>query len=92
MLSSAVYSGIHDPALDQLMDQAATSGDRGTRTKLYQQIAKYVSDQAYLPFLFGGVTSGLAARAANVPGLTTKVVLGGGFLAPNWDDAWVGKG
>jgi peptide/nickel transport system substrate-binding protein len=92
MLSNAVYSGIHDPALDQMMDQAATSSDRGTRTKLYQQIAKYVSDQAYLPFLFGGVTSGLAARGVTAPGLTTKVVLAGGFTAPNWDEAWVGKG
>ncbi|MDR0358946.1 MAG: ABC transporter substrate-binding protein [bacterium] len=92
MLSNAVYSGINDPALDQLMDQAATSADKSTRTQLYQQIAKYISDHAYLPFLFGGVTSGLAARGANVPGLTTKVVLGGGFLAPSWDEAWVGKG
>jgi peptide/nickel transport system substrate-binding protein len=92
MLSTAVYSGIHDPALDQLMDQAATSGDRTARTQLFQQIAKYVSDQAYLPFLFGGVTSGLAVRGMNVPGLTTKVVLGGGFLAPTWDESWVGKG
>lgn len=91
-LSTAVYSGVHDPALDQMMDEAASSTDRGTRAKHYADIAKYISDQAYSPFLFGAVTGAVALRSVHGPGLTSSIPLPGGFPAPDWDEAWIGKG
>lgn len=90
-LSTALYSGVHDPALDQMLDQAAASTDKSQRAQMYQQIAKYLSDNAYAPFLFAGVTGGVATRGVTIPGVTSKLPLPGGFLAPAWDEAWMAK-
>jgi peptide/nickel transport system substrate-binding protein len=91
-LSTAVYSGVHDPTLDQMMDEAASSTDKGTRAKHYADIAKYISDQAYSPYLFGAVTGAVALKAVHGPGLTSSIPLPGGFPAPAWDEAWIAKG
>lgn len=91
-LSTAVYSGVHDPALDQMMDEAASSTDKSKRAQQYADIARYISDQAYSPFLFGGVTGAVALKSVHGPGLTTNIPLPGGFPAPAWDEAWIGKG
>jgi peptide/nickel transport system substrate-binding protein len=91
-LSTAVYSGVHDPTLDQMMDEAASSTDKGTRGQRYADIAKYISDQAYSPFLFGAVTGAVALKSVHGPGLTSSIPLPGGFPAPAWDEAWIAKG
>jgi peptide/nickel transport system substrate-binding protein len=91
-LSSAVYSGVHDQALDQMLDQAAASTDKNARTGMYAQIAKYISDQAYSPYLFGGVVGATALKTVHGPGLTSANPLPGGFPAPKWDEAWMSKG
>ena len=90
-LSTAVYSGVHDTALDQMMDEAATSTDKSKRAKQYAEIAKYISDNAYSPFLFGAVTGAVALKSVHGPGLTSNIPLPGGFPAPVWDEAWIGK-
>jgi peptide/nickel transport system substrate-binding protein len=91
-LSTAVYSGIHDPVLDQMMAEAATSTDKSKRTQQYADVARYISDQAYAPFLFGAVTGAVALKSVHGPGLTSSIPLPGGFPAPDWDEAWIGKG
>jgi len=89
--SSAVYSGVHDPTLDQMLDQAAASTDKNQRAQQYQQIAKYISDNAYAPFLFAQTTAGTAVKGVTIPGVTSKLPLAGGFLGPSWDEAWMAK-
>ena len=91
-LSTAVYSGVHDPVLDGMLDEAASSTDKSKRAQRYADIARYISDQAYSPFLFGAVTGAVALRSVHGPGLTTSIPLPGGFPAPAWDEAWIGKG
>ena len=91
-LSTAVYSGVHDPVLDQMMDAAASSTDKSKRAQQYADIAKYISDHAYAPFLFGAVTGAVALKSVHGPGLTSNIPLPGGFPAPDWDEAWIGKG
>ena len=91
-LSTAVYSGVHDTVLDQMMDEAATSTDKSKRGQHYAEIGKYISDQAYAPFLFGAVTGAVALKSVHGPGLTTNIPLPAGFPAPAWDEAWIGKG
>ncbi|MBO0683077.1 MAG: ABC transporter substrate-binding protein, partial [Candidatus Dormibacteraeota bacterium] len=91
-LSTAIYSGVHDPVLDQMMDDAAASTDKGKRAEQYKAIAKYISDNAYAPFLFGGVTGAVALKSVHGPGISTAIPLPGGFPAPVWDEAWISKG
>ncbi|HLH70722.1 MAG TPA: ABC transporter substrate-binding protein [Candidatus Dormibacteraeota bacterium] len=90
-LSTAPYSGVHDPTLDQMMAQAAATFDAGQRARLYAQIAKYLSDQAYAPFLFTVAPVAVAARGVNGPGLTTKLPIPSVVLLPVWDQVWVAK-
>jgi peptide/nickel transport system substrate-binding protein len=91
-LSTAVYSGVHDTVLDQMMDDAASSTDKGKRAQRYADIARYISDQAYSPYLFGAVTGAVALKSVHGPGLTSSIPLPGGFPAPDWDEAWIAKG
>jgi len=90
-LSTAIYSGVHDTTLDQMMDTAASSTDKSKRAQQYADIAKYISDHAYSPFLFGAVTGATALKSVHGPGLTSSVPLAGGFPAPYWDEAWIAK-
>jgi peptide/nickel transport system substrate-binding protein len=89
--SGFVYSGVNDAKLDQMTAQAAASTDQNQRAQMYKQIAKYISDNAYAPFLFSTVTAGVAVKAVNIPGVTSKLPFPGGFSEPNWDEAWMAK-
>jgi peptide/nickel transport system substrate-binding protein len=91
-LSTAVYSGVHDPVLDQMMSQAAATLDLNQRARLYAQIAKYISDQAYAPFLFTVAPASVVARGVGGPGLTTKLPVLSVALLPVWEEAWTSKG
>jgi peptide/nickel transport system substrate-binding protein len=90
-LSTALYSGVHDPSLDQMMDAAASSSDKSKRAQQYAEIARYISDHSYAPFLFGAVTGAVALKSVHGPGLTSSIPLAGGFPAPYWDEAWIAK-
>ncbi|HZV50276.1 MAG TPA: ABC transporter substrate-binding protein [Candidatus Dormibacteraeota bacterium] len=91
-LSTAVYSGVHDPVLDQMMSQAAATFDTGQRAQRYAQIAKYISDQAYAPFLFAVAPASVAARGVRGPGLTTRLPIPSVAVLPVWNEAWISKG
>jgi peptide/nickel transport system substrate-binding protein len=91
-LSTAVYSGVHDPTLDRMMSQAAATFDVKQRAQLYAQIAKYLSDQAYAPFLFTVAPVSVVARGVRGPGLTTRLPIPSVALLPVWEEAWIGKG
>jgi peptide/nickel transport system substrate-binding protein len=89
--SQAPYSGVHDPALDAMMAQAAATFDVNQRATLYANIAKYISSQAYSPFLIAVAPAAVAAKDVHGPGLTSGVPILAVALAPYWDEAWIGK-
>ena len=89
--SAFVYSGVNDATLDQMMAQAAASTDQNQRAQMYEQIAKHISDNAYAQSLFSEVTAGVAIKSVNIPGVTSKLPLPGGFSEPNWDEAWMAE-
>lgn len=71
--SNAPFSGVHDPELDKILNQAAATLEKGERDKLYQQAAKYISDHAYAPFGLAFAPASLATKGVYGPGLTTKI-------------------
>src|SRR5215468_8658280 len=89
--SQAPYSGVHDPALDAMMAQAAATFNTSQRASQYANIAKYISSQAYSPFLIAVAPAAVAAKGVHGPGLTSGVPILAVALAPYWDEAWIGK-
>jgi len=86
--STSPFSGVSDPHLDNLLDQAAGTLDPGRRDTLYQEAAKYISDKAYAPFGLAFASADLAVKGVHGPGLTTRIpplVVNTGVL---WDQVW----
>ncbi|TNC23598.1 ABC transporter substrate-binding protein [Amycolatopsis alkalitolerans] len=87
-LSGRPFSGVDDPQLDSLLNQAEAVTDPARRDALYQQAGKLMSDKAYAPFLLAGPRGNLAAPGVYGPGLTTKIpplVVNNGI---HWDSVW----
>jgi ABC-type transport system substrate-binding protein len=86
--STSPFSGISDPHLDDLLNQAAGTLDPARRDSLYFQAAQYLSDKAYAPFGLAFSSANLAVKGVYGPGLTTKIpalVVNTGVL---WDQVW----
>lgn len=88
----ALYSGVHDKTLQGMLTKAATTLGASQRSTLYAGIAKYISDHAYAPFLVAQAPVSIAAKGVHGPGLTTQLPGTSVVIAPEWDQAWVGKG
>jgi peptide/nickel transport system substrate-binding protein len=84
--SLSPFSGVHDPRLDSLLNQASGTLDMSTRCKLYDQAAAYISQQAYGPFYFSFAPANIAAKGVTGPGLTSP--LSSVVVTPNvpWED------
>jgi peptide/nickel transport system substrate-binding protein len=89
--SKAPYSGVHDPALDQMMAAAAATFDQGKRASMYASIARYIASQAYAPFLVAVAPVGVATRSAHGPGIDSPIPVSV-VIGPYWDQVWIGKG
>ena len=71
--SLSPFSGVHDPALDKLLNQAQGFTDLATRCKYYDQAAEYIAKNYYGPFYFSLNPISITAKGINGPGLTTSV-------------------
>jgi len=69
--SAGTLSGVRNAALDGLMNRAAQLANSAAREKLYFQVYKAISDNAYGPFLYVSPTNVITAKS--VTGLTTGV-------------------
>jgi peptide/nickel transport system substrate-binding protein len=89
--STSPFSGVKDPKVDEMLDQAAGTVDQAKRDEIYTEAGKYISDQAYAPFGLAFAPANLAAKEVHGPGLTTKIPP----LAVNpgviWDQVWTSK-
>ena len=89
--SDARYTGVKDPELDELLDEAESVPDLPKRIELYKKAGKLISDEAYAPFGIAYPRISLARRGVYGPGLTTKIpplVVNTGIL---WDEVWTAK-
>ncbi len=90
--STAPFSGVQDPKLDELFAQAEAAQSMSQRDELYQQAAEYIAEQAYAPFGLAFGTANVAVDGVYGPGLTTKIpalVVDPGI---HWDRVWRDKG
>jgi peptide/nickel transport system substrate-binding protein len=86
--STSPFSGVADPVLDQMLNDAAATVDQAERARLYSEAGKHISDNAYAPFGLAFAAANLATEGVHGPGLTTKIppiVVNAGIL---WDEVW----
>lgn len=86
--STSPFSGVSDPKLDDLLNQAAATSDPAARDAAYSAAGKLISDNAYAPFGLAFAPANLAVQGVQGPGLTTKIppiVVNPGVL---WDEVW----
>lgn len=69
--SKAPFSGVHDPHVDALIAKAEANRSAATRAKYYAQLAEYLSQQAYTPFVCAPSSWDIAKKGVEGPGLTT---------------------
>jgi peptide/nickel transport system substrate-binding protein len=69
--SKAPFTGIHDPKLDAMIEQGASTANLQSRAAIYREIYKYISDEAYSPVLFAVPYYSLAVHGVSGPGLST---------------------
>jgi peptide/nickel transport system substrate-binding protein len=69
--SAAPFTGVHDPGLDQLIQQGVSVGSLQARSTIYRQIYKYISDKAYAPVLFFAPLYNVTVHNVTGTGLST---------------------
>lgn len=89
--ANAPFSGVHDKTLDAMLAQADAALDPAQRATDYHNIAKYISDQAYAPFLVASGPASVVASDVHGPGLSTNIPVLSTVITPYWDQAWIGK-
>lgn len=89
--STAQFSGVHDPVLDRMMNQAAATFDAAQRAKIYANIAVYISAQRYAPFIVATAPVSVTAKGVNGPGLTSQIPVPSVVVSPYWDQVWMAK-
>lgn len=67
--SNAPFTGVHDPTLDAMITKATETFPLAQRDKEFRQIWKYISDQAYSPFLYAARSTQRTGTASTTPSL-----------------------
>jgi peptide/nickel transport system substrate-binding protein len=71
--STSPFSGVHDPKLDGILAQAASSSDLSVRCPLYNQAASYIAKNYYGPFYFSFAPANVSVKGVAGPGLTSPL-------------------
>ena len=89
--STSPFSGVNDPTIDNLLQQAGQITDASQRDALYLQVGQRISDQAYAPYILAFAPASVATKNVHGPGVTTlipPVVVNTGII---WDEVWMSK-
>ena len=86
--SGVPFSGVSDPALDTLLNDASATLDEAQRGELYKQAGELIAQNFYAPFGLAFAPANLAVQGVHGPGLTTKIpaiLVNSGVI---WDEVW----
>ena len=86
--SLSPFSGVHDPALDKLLNQAQGSTDLRTRCGFYNQAAAYIAKNYYGPFFFTLAPSNVAVHGVSGPGISTPLSAVAVVPTIPWEDVY----
>jgi peptide/nickel transport system substrate-binding protein len=84
-ISNAPFTGIHDPVLDKMINAGAATVNHAARAAIYNQIYKYMSDEAYMPFLYAAPFYNITTTNVYGPGLSTPMY---NTYLIGWPDIW----
>jgi peptide/nickel transport system substrate-binding protein len=87
-LSLSPFSGVHDPKLDTLLNQAQGSTDLSTRCGYYHQAQEYIAKNYYGPFYFSLNPTNVSAKGIGGPGLTSAVPAVAVTPTIPWESVW----
>ncbi len=86
--SLSPFSGVHDPALDKLLNQAQGSTDLNTRCGFYDQAASYIAKNYYGPFFFTLAPSNVAVHGVSGPGISSPLSSVAVVPTIPWEDVY----
>jgi peptide/nickel transport system substrate-binding protein len=86
--STSPFSGVHDPKLDTLLNQAQGSTSLSTRCGFYNQAAAYIAKNFYGPFYFTFSPANISVHGVSGPGLTTPLASVAVVPTIPWEDVY----
>ena len=86
--SESPFSGVHDPKLDTLLNQAQGSTSLATRCTYYRQAQAYIAKNYYGPFYFSLNPTNVSAKGIGGPGLTSAVPAVAVTPTIPWESVW----
>jgi peptide/nickel transport system substrate-binding protein len=86
--SQSPFSGVHDPHLDTLLNQAQGSTSMATRCNYYHQAQEYIAKNYYGPFYFSLNPTSVSAKGIGGPGLTSPVPAVAVAPTIPWESVW----
>jgi len=86
--STSPFSGVHDPKLDTILNNAAASSVLSTRCSYYDQAAEYIAKNYYGPFYFSFAPANVSVKGVGGPGLTTPLPAVSVTPAILWEDVY----
>jgi len=86
--SMSPFSGVHDPQLDNLLNQAQGSTNLSTRCNFYHQAQQYIAKNYYGPFYFSLNPTNVSAKGIGGPGLTSAVPAVAVTPTIPWESVW----
>ena len=84
--SHSPFSGVHDPKLDTLLNEAQGSTNLSTRCGFYDQAAAYIAKNYYGPFFFTLAPVNVAVHGVSGPGLSTPLASVAVVPTIPWED------
>jgi len=87
-LSTSPFSGVHDPKLDTLLNNAAASSSLSQRCPIYNQAAAYIAKNYYGPFYFSFAPANVSVKGVGGPGLTSPLPAVSVTPAILWEDVY----
>ncbi len=86
--SESPFSGVHDPTLDKLLNEAQGSTSLATRCGYYDQAQEYIAKNYYGPFYFSLNPTNVSVKGIVGPGLTSAVPAVEVTPTIPWEDVW----
>ena len=86
--SKSPFSGVHDPKLDTLLQDAQGSTTLSTRCGFYDQAAAYIAKNYYGPFYFTFSPANISVHGVGGPGLTTPLASVAVVPTIPWEDVY----